>query len=66
MAATTQAPIKVRLETKDKIRCLAAFEDAIQAEIVEAVGLICHHSAMSAARTDNTRLVAEPSRPCGR
>jgi hypothetical protein len=36
MAATTQAPIKVRLETKDNIRYLAAFEDASQAEIVEA------------------------------
>jgi hypothetical protein len=37
MAATTQAPIKVRLETKEKIRYLAAFEDASRAEIVEAV-----------------------------
>jgi SAM-dependent methyltransferase len=27
---------------------------------------ICHHSAMSSARTDNARLVAEPSRPRGR
>jgi hypothetical protein len=35
MAATTQAPIKVRLETKDKIRYLAAFEDASHAEIAD-------------------------------
>lgn len=35
MATTTQAALKVRLETKDKIRYLAAFEDASQAEIVD-------------------------------
>jgi hypothetical protein len=33
MAATTQAPITVSLETKDKIRYLAAFEDVSPAEI---------------------------------
>ena len=33
MAATTQAPIKVSLEIKDKIHYLAAFEEASQAEI---------------------------------
>ena len=35
MAATSQAPITVRLETTDKIRYLAAFEDASQAEIAD-------------------------------
>ena len=33
MAATTQAPITVSLETKDKIRYLAALKDASQARI---------------------------------
>jgi hypothetical protein len=35
MATITQAALKVRLETKAKIRYLAALEDASQAEIVE-------------------------------
>ncbi len=35
----TQAPIKVSVETKDRIRYLAALTDATQAEIVErAIG----------------------------
>jgi hypothetical protein len=33
--ATTQAPLKVRQDTKEKIRYLSALEDASQADIVD-------------------------------
>jgi hypothetical protein len=51
MATTTQAPLKVRQDTKEKIRYLSALEDATQAEIVDRA--VTEYAARHATEIEN-------------